>query len=296
MFFVAGTLLVSLATILPHGSTSDRITEYLLGTHWFWPDTILGLYGIILIEGIVGMTQAPDGRLRGFKRFLLVALIPPLRMAFSPARPNHYVWYPKRGKLPVGKDSASKVELSLAVPMLLLTLAILPIFAVELIFTKQIEANPSLEVALHAITAMIWLAFALEFCLLLGVAENKLDFCRRHWVNIVIIILPLVAFLRILRLTRLAKVVRAGKMLRMYRLRGIYVRALRVAVLLNLVDRLMQRNPRRYLEGLELKIAEREEELAELQEKAEQFRKRIAELELEEARDLATKAEEGSLP
>jgi hypothetical protein len=282
MFHVSGTLLVALTMILPHSSSSDQFVTHLIDTPWFWPNTIVFLWAIMVLEGLIGVAQASDGWLCGFRRFLLVILIPPMRMAFSPARPNDFVWYPRVGLLPVGRESEGKVELGLAVPMLIITLAVIPIFIAELYFQKNIAASPGWSITVHLVTGLIWLAFVVEFCLLLGVAENKLDYCRKHWINIVIIILPLVAFMRLLRLSRLVRVVKAGKMLRMYRLRGIYVRALRFAVLVNLVDRLLQRNPQGYLERLELKITDKEEELAELQEQAGEIRAKIATLEAEE--------------
>jgi len=163
------------------------------------------------------------------------------------------------------------------IPMLFITLAILPVLGVELLLDDLVARHVELGIALHLVTAMIWFAFVVEFILLVGVAEKKIAFCRQHWVNIVIIVLPLIAFLRLLRLTRLVRLIRAGKMIRMYRIRGIYARALRVAVLFNLVERILRRNPEGYLRRLETRIAEKEKELASLQEEADEVRAELAE-------------------
>ena len=57
---------------------------------------------------------------------------------------------------------------------------------------------------------------------------------------------------------------RAGKLLRAYRLRGLWTRLWRLALLFNLLDRLQQRDPKKYCAILEKKIEDLEEKLAEL--------------------------------
>jgi voltage-gated potassium channel len=117
---------------------------------------------------------------------------------------------------------------------------------------------------LHGVTAMVWFAFTYEFLLMVSVAEHKIDFCKAHWINLVIILLPLVAFLRTLRLFRFLRAAKAGKLMRAYRLRGVTTRAIRLALVFNLMERLMQRSPEKYRLHLEEQIREKEEELAQL--------------------------------
>lgn len=280
MFFVSVLFLISLSIVLPHVTVSDRISEALLKVPWFWPWTFVLLWSLILVESLAGVFQAPDGISAGFRRFLLVGLVPPLRMAFSASRPNRDLWFPRAGWLPVNRESAEVMELVMAIPMLVITLAILPVLGVELFLAEQLAQHPGLGIGLHLTTGLIWMAFVLEFILLFGAAEKKLDFCRRHWVNLVIIVLPLVAFLRLLRLTRLARLIRAGKMIRAYRVRGLYMRAMRVAVLFNLVERVLHRKPEDYLRCLQARIEEKERELEGLRRRADQVRAELATLEV----------------
>jgi len=116
-------------------------------------------------------------------------------------------------------------------------------------------------------TALIWFSFALEFILLVSLAEKKLAFCKRHWINIVIILLPLLAFLRSLQLFRFLRMAKAGKLMRAYRLKGLATRMAKLATIFNLIDRLLSRSPEKYQAHLRDKIAEKEEELAELNSK-----------------------------
>lgn len=129
-----------------------------------------------------------------------------------------------------------------------------------------------LEVTIWFITAMIWFSFAFEFMLMVSLADKKIDFCKKNWINIVIILLPLLAFLRSLQLFRFLRMAKAGKLMRAYRLRGLLTRLVKLAVVFNLIERMMSRNPDKYGAHLTEKIAEKEEELAELRAKLDATR------------------------
>ncbi len=124
-----------------------------------------------------------------------------------------------------------------------------------------------LEVIIWFLTALIWFSFAFEFILLVSLAEKKLAFCKKNWINLVIILLPLLAFLRSLQLFRFLRMAKAGKLMRAYRLRGLLARAMKLAVVFNLIDRMLSRNPDKYNAHLQEKIAEKEAELQELKSK-----------------------------
>lgn len=130
----------------------------------------------------------------------------------------------------------------------------------------------ALEWTLYLVTALIWWSFALEFILLVSLAPKKLEFCKRHWINIVIILLPLLAFLRSLQLFRFLRMARAGKLMRAYRLKGLGTRVAKLAVLFNLVDRMLSRNPEKYRAHLEDKIADKTEELQALRDRLAEAR------------------------
>ncbi len=127
-----------------------------------------------------------------------------------------------------------------------------------------------LEIGLYLVTSFIWFAFAAEFILLVSLAEKKIDFCKRHWINIVIILLPLLAFLRSFQIFRFLRLVQSGKLVRAYRLRGIVTRIARLAIAFNLADRVRARNADKFASHLHEQIAEKEEELAELRKKLDE--------------------------
>jgi voltage-gated potassium channel len=122
--------------------------------------------------------------------------------------------------------------------------------------------------------ALIWAAFALEFTVMISVVDRKLRYCRQHWIDILVIVLPLIAFLRSLRLARLARLHQIGRFTRLYRLRGSIVRAQRGAVVASVVERKLLRNPRKQLVKLQVALSEKERDV-------ELLRAQIRELELE---------------
>ncbi len=125
---------------------------------------------------------------------------------------------------------------------------------------------PAVRFATWIGEALIWTAFALEFMLMIAVVERKLKYCLKHWIDILVIVLPLVAFLRSLRLARLARLNQIGKFTRVYRLRGSVVRAQKGLVVASVIERKVFRNPGKQLAKLQDLLAEKERETALLRE------------------------------
>ncbi len=294
MFYFAGLYLACLGFVLPHtGQPSEGLFALIKELPWVWPNLFLVMWGIIVVEGFFGLVLARDRPFHArILRWIFISLIPGMRMVFSVSRPNRLVWVPRRGWLNVSEESSRKLEVTLAIPMLIITLLILPVLGLEYGFHDLVKQNPNVGIALHVLTALIWFAFAVEFILLFGVAEKKLAFCKRHIINIVIIILPMVAFLRVLRIFRAGRVMRLwnmlkiGKMLRVYRLRGIQMRFLRVIMLFKLIDRFLHnRQPERYQKIVETQIADKEKELAELRAKLEEIQAEVARRKREQTKE-----------
>ena len=270
MFTVVVAQLALIGLILPHGDSGEAFRDAMARDHLLWKG-LKGLWILIGFEGVFGLVQASD-KGQAWKRLLMVLLIPPMRLAVSPRYANNWIWVPFCGWQRVDEESFSKLELRLALPMIILTLLIVPVLLIEFVGQKWLEASPVLAFGTHALTAIIWLGFAVEFILMVSACPNKVRYCIKHWINLVIILLPLVAFLRFLRLLRFAKLARA------YRLRSVTMRAWKLVLLFNLLDRVGQRNPRKYIASLEKKITEMEAEVAALKTKLAEFRAQNAEI------------------
>jgi voltage-gated potassium channel len=119
---------------------------------------------------------------------------------------------------------------------------------------------------------------------MIAVVEKKLDYCKRHWLDIVIICLPFVAFLRFLRVGQALRLQQLSRVGRVYRLRGVTMRTWRSVLLLDLIARVVRISPEKQLAKLRETLQEKEIEL-------ELLRERIQELENEVAENAASTTE-----
>lgn len=275
MFWLAFSFLAILALMLPHGGTDLPFYEQPLW-HEMMPVVLFVIWALILVEGIVGYRSAPD-RPKALQRLLLVGFLPPMRMTLAPGRPNDWVWLPIYGWQRVAVTTLTRMEQRTAGPMILATALILPVLIVDFGFASAVEASPALQFTLAALMSLIWFSFALEFAVMVALTPKKIAYCKKHWINLVIIILPIIAFLRSLQMFRFLKLARASKLAKVYRLRGLITRILKLALAFNLVERLLALSPERYCASLEEKIAETETELAELRAKLVDARRKLEE-------------------
>ena len=273
MLGIAISFLPVIGLVLPQGDSGEAFRDWFMRSAWFLPLIII-LWAIVIVEGTAGLFVTHDALPARLKRLLLTALLPPLRMITASSKPHGWLWLPGIGWKPVGEETSEQLEQKLALPMVILTLLVLPVLGAELTGGETLDNHPRLALATHLTTCVIWIGFTMEFLWMVAAAPNKLSYCLKNWINLVVILLPLVAFLRTLNLFRFTRMLRAGKLLRAYRLRGLWTRLWRLALLFNLLDRLQQRDPAKYCASLEKKIEELEEKLAELRGKlAEQRRK-----------------------
>lgn len=272
MLVVALLFLVLVAIVLPHGDSGESFREA-ARLHPAYLTILLGAWAVIVLESLAGLFLAPDEWPARLKRLLLITVLPPIRMTTATSTPPGWLWLPGVGWRPTGPITTDRLEQKLALPMLFLTLLILPVLVAEFGVGEALDSRPTWALAVHWITSLIWIGFVAEFVWMLSATPQKLTYSLRHWINLVIIILPLLAFLRVLALFRFARFFRAGKLLRAYRLRTLNSRLLRLALLFNLFERIQQRNPEKYCASLEKKIEELEAETLELKKKLELFRK-----------------------
>ncbi len=200
---------------------------------------------------------------RDHARALVICLLPPLRLAARRWSDPGRVWLPRLGWQTVDRDLHRRLERAFSVPMIIIALLILPVLAADFALKDRVAESPTLAAALDLGTGLIWVAFAGEFIVMVSVAEHKLRYCKQHWLDLAIILLPLIAFLRSLRLLRVA---RLSSVTRVFRLRGVLTRTFRALVLLDAVQRMLYRDPRKRLRNLRELLTEKELEVEELRE------------------------------
>jgi len=263
------------------------------------------IWPVFLLEALVHV----GGRSRRWKQHLAYCLCPPARLGARDACTGKRIWLPRAGWTLVDRELAERMERKLNVPMILIALCVIPLLALDYyqpehhplvhhlhdsIVKQSVPVSqqqspavaseipaafawaqlPSVRFATRIGEALIWTAFALEFTVMISVVDRKFRYCRQHWVDILVIVLPLVAFMRSLRLARLARLHQIGRFTRLYRLRGSVVRAQRGMVVASVVERKLLRNPRKQLTKLQDALVEKEREV-------ETLRAQIRDLELD---------------
>jgi len=236
----------------------------------FWPVVI----GLALLTPLFWIEAISESLRRTANRRQLIwaALLPALRLGVRDPVTNTRIWLPYMGWRTVTPRLEREVDQTLSGPMLVISLLVLPVIVAEYCFAEHLEADLRLARSTQAATALIWWAFTIEFVLMVSITEKRIAYCKKHWLDLAIILLPLLSFLRALRLGRLLRLQSLGKTARMYKLRGVAMRTYRALLLVEAVRRLVHGSPERRLARLRQSLIDHEAH-------ALQLRAEIAELE-----------------
>jgi hypothetical protein len=261
MFLLPLTMLLLLGFMLPHGGASVDVSQAVRAVdplRW----VLVALWLLIVLDSLPSLVawRRPDARSARL-RALLVILFPPLRAAIAPHVQGDWIWLPRAAWVKRDERAFHRLELGFAIPMLVIAVLILPVIAVEMLFETELETVPGLAFALHATTSIIWFGFAVEFLLLMPMASRKVEYALTHWVSLLIIALPLLAFLRPLLLLKMLQLGKGKRLIQTLRLRVLLVRAYRLALLLNLIERVLERWPPFYLRVLQARELRKQQEL-----------------------------------
>jgi len=210
---------------------------------------------------------------------ILACLIPPLRLTAPCAARDGQIWLPALNWQTPGKQLSKKLDRAFSKPMLMIALLILPILFIEYGLHSLVEDYAWLRMLLHVSTGFIWCAFAFEFIIMVSAADKKLLYIRKHWIDLAIILLPLISFLRsvrALRLAKLARVQKLAKMGRIYRMRGLLMKAVRALMLFEVVHRLLRVTPEKRLIKLKADYEDRLEDLEDLKTEIQQLESELA--------------------
>ena len=220
----------------------------------------LGIYPACWVDAIwSGRYGSRQGRVRG-----LYCLLPPLRLGACDHATGKSIWLPGLGWQPVGRELEQRLECVSSVPMIVMALMVLPLMVVDYVWKGRIEADPLLSGLLNGAGGLIWFAFASEFILRFSIAQSKWSYVRTHFIDLAIVLLPLFAFLQALRLGRLLRLQQLTRTARLYRLRGVALRAWRALLLIDAVSRLIHGPAEKRLVKLRATLVQKEQELADL--------------------------------
>ncbi len=273
--------LVSQESLVKSTDAHGKIVQLALLVLWpvFWLDYVLTLWH---------ERSRPSIRQGGWIR-LLACAIPPMRLAAPSAAFDGQLWLPVWQWRYPGKTLNRDLERAFGKPMLIIALLILPILLIEYGLQSLVEQHEWLQVLLHVSTGFIWCAFTIEFLIMISATDKRLLYIKTHWIDLVIILLPLVSFLRSLRVLRVAKITKLqklAKMGRVFRVRGLLMKALRAMMLLGFVNRLLRITPEKRLSKLKAIYADQAEDLRELKAEIDEIEAALVTPELLASRNL----------
>ena len=126
------------------------------------------------------------------------------------------------------------------------------------------DATPISRFAIDSCSGFIWMAFVFEFVVMFSVVEKRLRYCRQNWIDVAVVLLPLVNFMGAARLGRLVKLKQLSRTAKIYRMRGLVLRTWRAIVALGVIDTLLRRDPEQRMDKLRIQIEEKQEEIEHL--------------------------------
>lgn len=261
--FIASVTFLALLGGLLHLHDEHGLTQAAVYCAW----GLAALYPLFLAEFAAHvLLKSPNWR-----SHLLCCVLPPLRLGSRDHATGTKTWLPIVGWATVNDDLRRRVEKGAMWPMIGMALMVLPVLGVSFAWEAQIASNPRLATTIQVAETVIWLAFAFEFFVMIGIVDKKIRYCREHWIDIAIIVLPLVAFLRIARLARLSQLQKLGRTARVYRMRGTAMRLWRALLLLEAFDRMIRGRPEQQLVKLHQQLEIKQQEVADLQERIRQL-------------------------
>ncbi len=211
------------------------------------------------------------------KQHIWFCLLPICRLGARDHETGKMIWLPSLGWREAARPLERLLARGFSIPMIVIALSVLPIIVLEFFWSDYVEATTWLQVTMDIAEAFIWSAFTFEFVLMISVVKYPMAYVRKHWIDLAIILLPMIAFLRAVRLTALLRLNNVARTAKVFRLRGLALRMWRGIVALEVVEMLLLRNPERRLEKLEVQLEDKLEEIEDLQREINRVQKRVDE-------------------
>ena len=248
-------------------------------------NTVLAGYGLCaglqLLETLLIIRKSrKSGIPRHRKRMILRVLcifLPPLRLGMRRYRNPEWIWIPVYRWSRTNRALFDKLQADFSTPMIVLALLTIPLIVIEWKLAEHPLVRSSgvdLSFWVHVAGACIWMGFTFEYILMMGIAEDKFDYFKRHLLDLIIVLLPILSLFpafQVLRATRL------GRATRMLRLRGILLKARQAVIMLRGLERLLYPNPEDHLKTLQKKMRENRHERHRLQEQVHEAVERLKE-------------------
>ena len=251
--------IASLLFLLLTGALVHLKEGHLLNT-WMGTGCLLGLsllYPLFVIETVLHYLTGS----RNMRQHFWYLLMPIFRLCGRDHVDGSHVWLPRLGWQPIDRSLEKLLARRFSIPMIIIALLVLPVVILELFWAELIVNSSWLTFTLETATICIWMAFVFEFVVMISVTKRKLVYCRKNWIDLAIVLLPMLSFMRAARLGSALQIQQLSRTARVYRLRGIALRTWRAFVTLDVLDMILQRDPSYRMEKLAEEIVEQTEEL-----------------------------------
>ncbi|WPP52991.1 hypothetical protein [Catalinimonas niigatensis] len=205
---------------------------------------------------------------------LLTLLFPPLRIGSRDITSGQYIWIPFWRWCKVNEGLFVELKKRFVLPMIAIALLIIPVLVIEWKFLGEVKEempNLKIDLILDAVQTFIWCAFTFEFILMISISERKLHYVKKNWIDLLIILLPFVSFLRTLRISQIARLKYAT---RSFKLRGVVTKARQGLIFVDFLQRIFRLRPETELKRLYRLLRENQRDREELKNKL----KEVAEL------------------
>lgn len=101
-----------------------------------------------------------------------------------------------------------RYQRSAEVPLLVLALLLIPLLTVPLV----VDLSPGAKRALAVADVLVWLVFTGDYVFGLYLAPSRRTYVRKQWLNLALVVLPMLRPLRVLRSTRLLRLLRLARL------------------------------------------------------------------------------------
>lgn len=267
MFFLA-ILFLSIAAVIIQYMQTEAIFAKLPYTLQMI-DILLKLWVIFFLERILYIIFCGHITWKNYVNSALMLIFPPLRLAARRCHHKRFIWF--LGWQPVSKQSYEALEKKFLLPILFISLFMIPFWITEIFFPQRISSHDVLYHLINLGNAIIWGLFVAEFIVMMSIAEKRREYIIKHWLELFIIILPMLAlarfilvarYIQLLERVRWLKFAKVQRILNIYRARSVLHRLLRMLIIIDIIKRFYQRkNPEKYLNMLQEKLQEKEQEV-----------------------------------
>jgi voltage-gated potassium channel len=218
---------------------------------------LAALYALLILEALAHWMAAG----KCMRQHILYLLIPFMRLSTRDHVDGSSVWVVGIGWTKSTLLLEKQLANAFGIPMMAIALPVLPLVVIQLFWSSTVNSNPHLKFMMATATAIIWAAFVFEFAIMFSVTKRKLKYCKEHWINLLIVLLPAFGFLRLAALGSLFKLNQLAKTVSVLRLRGLAIRFWRAMISLGVIDKALRKTHDHKIEKLDQLIAEKQEEL-----------------------------------